>query len=85
MQPPLLTRLANVRQEKSDLSEQSLKKLDTLNDLENKVNKSQLQPQFANTGRSLGRKEFYNQKRSIREILWSLTELLQNFHTVRFV
>ena len=83
MNPPLLDKLASVRKEKGELSDQTLKKIETLTDLENKVRKSQLQPQYANTGRSLGRKEFYNQKRTVREIHFSLTEILQNFHTVR--
>ena len=52
-------------------------------DLETKVAKSQLQPNFGQGGQSLGRKQFYNQKRSVNQILYALTELLQNFHTVR--
>ena len=83
MNPSLLDKLASVQKQKSDLSDQTLKKIEALTELENKVRKSQLQPQFVDTGRSLGRKEFYNQKRTVREIHYSLTELLQNFHTVR--
>ena len=83
MDPPLLDRLADAKKKRSDLSEETLQMTEKLTDLENKVNKSQLQPQYADTGKSLGRRDFYNQKRSVREILYSLTELLQNFHTIR--
>ena len=83
MSPPLLERITALRREKLELSEETLRLSDKLSELEAKVQKSQLQPQFAQTGRSLGRREFYNQKRSIQEILVALTDLLRNFHTVR--
>ena len=83
MTPPLLERIEKLRKEKSELSEETLRLSDKLADLETKVQKSQLQPQFAQNGRSLGRREFYNHKRSIQEILVALNDLLRNFHTIR--
>ena len=83
MRPSLAEKLQKATDDRKRIAEESIGKHDQLSALNKRFQQAQYQPKSADGGRSLGRAEFFNQKRSIQEILFSIGEMLNNYHQVR--
>lgn len=84
MRPSLSERIQTVAAERTKIADESIAKNDDLGALNKRFNQARQSTPSAAGGRSLGRAEFFNNKRSTQEILYSIGEMLNNYHTVRY-
>ena len=85
MNPSLPDRLKKVTEDLRRVSDQSIAKSDELTVMNRRFAQAQHQPHFGEAGTSLGHRDFYNQRRTPREVFYSLGEMLNNYHSVRYV
>ena len=83
MRPGLNEQLSTAVADRKRSSDESIEKHDALAALNKRFHQAQHQPQSVDGGRSLGRVEFFNQKRTSQEILYEIGTMLNNYHTVR--
>ena len=83
VRPSLAEKLSQTTADRKRISDEALEKQESLSSLNKRFTQAQHLPQSSDSGRSLGRSEFFNQRRSVQEILFAIGEMLNNYHTVR--
>ena len=83
MRPSLSEKIATATADRKRIADESIEKNDALAALNKRFHQAQYQPQSADGGKSLGRTEFFNNKRTVQEILWDIGQMLNNYHAVR--